>query len=214
MQGHVTLPDLDLNLLKVFAAVHHFGQVTAAARQLDMTPSAVSNALARLRTHCGDGLFVRTQRGAVATPYANRMALAVSRGLEAFVDGLQPEVAFTPASSGRLFHINVADVGQMLMIGSVLRRTAREAPSIGIHTVDLPVAEVEATLVRGELPFAVGHLSRRGKSLFRRKLVTEQFVCVVGQHNKKLREQLTLEDSWMPRTSGMRQPRRLWRVSM
>jgi len=193
-QGQVALSGLDLNLLKVFAAVHHFGQVTAAARQLDMTPSAVSNALTRLRGHCGDALFVRTQRGVVATPYANRMALAVSRGLEAFVEGLQPDALFTPASSERLFHINVADVGQMLMIGAVLQRTALEAPGIGIHTVDLPVAEVEAALVRGELQFAVGHLARMGKSLFRRKLVTEQFVCVVGKHNTRLRKRLTLED--------------------
>lgn len=193
-QGPMTLTGLDLNLLKVFAAVHHFGQVTAAARQLDMTPSAVSNALARLRGHCGDALFVRTQRGVVATPYANRLGLSVSRGLAAFVEGFQPGLPFSPSSSERLFHVNVADVGQMLMIGSVLRRTAQEAPGIGIHTVDLPVAEVEAALVRGDLQFAVGHLSRMGKSLFRRKLVTEHFVCVVGKHNTKLRKRLTVED--------------------
>lgn len=190
----LALPDLDLNLLKVFAAVHHFGQVTAAAHQLDMTPSAVSNALTRLRGHCGDALFVRTQRGVVATPYANRMAQAVSRGLEALAEGLQADTPFTPASSERRFRINVADVGQMLMIGAVMQRTAQDAPGIGIHTVDLPVADVEAALVRGDLQFAVGHLSRMGKSLFRRKLVTEQFVCVVGKHHPRLRKRLTLED--------------------
>ncbi len=33
-----------------------------------------------------------------------------------------------------------------------------------------------------------------GKSLFRRKLVTEQFVCVVGAHNARLRKRLTVDD--------------------
>ena len=192
--GPLALPALDLNLLKVFAAVHHFCQVTAAARQLDMTPSAVSNALTRLRGHCGDALFVRTQRGVVPTPYANRLALAVSNGLNAFALGLQPDAPFTPASSERIFRVNVADVGQMLMIGSVMRSMGDAAPGIGIHTVDLPVLDVEAALMRGDLQFAVGHLSSMGKSLFRRKLVTEHFVCVVGAHNKRLRKRLTVED--------------------
>jgi DNA-binding transcriptional LysR family regulator len=192
--GHLALPALDLNLLKVFAAVHHFCQVTAAARQLDMTPSAVSNALTRLRGHCGDALFVRTQRGVVPTPYANRLALAVSNGLNAFALGLQPDAPFTPASSERTFRVNVADVGQMLMIGSVMRSMGDGAPGIGIHTVDLPVLGVEAALMRGDLEFAVGHLSSMGKTLFRRKLVTEHFVCVVGAHNKRLRKRLTVED--------------------
>lgn len=194
MRGEFTLPALDLNLLKVFAAVHHFRQVTAAAGALDMTPSAVSNALARLRRHCGDPLFVRTQRGVVPTLYANRLAESVSAGLAAFLEGLQPDAPFRAASSERTFRVNVADVGQMLMIGAVLRGIAQEAPRIGIHTVDLPVAEVEAALVRGDLQFAVGHLSRMGKSLFRRKLVTERFVCVVGAHNARLRKRLTAED--------------------
>ena len=129
--GPLALPALDLNLLKVFAAVHHFCQVTAAARQLDMTPSAVSNALTRLRGHCGDALFVRTQRGVVPTPYANRLALAVSNGLNAFALGLQPDAPFTPASSERIFRVNVADVGQMLMIGSVMRSMAGQKRGTG-----------------------------------------------------------------------------------
>ncbi len=115
-------------------------------------------------------------------------------GLDAFNEGLRPDAAFSPATSARIFRVNVADVGQMLMIGAVLRSMAGEAPGIGIHTVDLPVAEVEGALMRGELQLAVGHLSAMGKSLFRRKLVTEQFVCVVGAQNKRLRKRLTVDD--------------------
>ena len=188
------LPRLDLNLLKVFAAVHHHRQVTAAARDLDMTPSAVSNALARLRVHCDEKLFVRTQRGVVPTPFAERLWSSVSQGLRAFDEGLRPQTPFIPVESERAFRVNVADVGQMLMIGAVLRGMAREAPGMGIQTVDLPVAEVQGALMRGELHLAVGHLSSMGKTLFRRKLVNEHFVCVVGADNSRYRERLTLED--------------------
>jgi DNA-binding transcriptional LysR family regulator len=189
------LPGLDLNLLRIFAAVHHHRQVTAAARVLDMTPSAVSNALARLRAQCGDQLFVRTQRGVVPTPYAERLSESVTRALQLFRAGLSPaEGEFAPAQSERVFRINLADVGQMLMIGEVLTGLAQEAPGIGIRTTDLPVAEAEQALMRGDIDLAVGHIANMGKSLFRRKLVGETFVCVVGQQNRRYARRLTLDD--------------------
>lgn len=191
--GHA-LQRVDLNLLKVFSAVHEARQVTAAARELDMTPSAVSNALARLRKLCGDELFVRTQRGVVPTPFANGLADAVIQGLEAFAQGLHRTEEFSPGTSERTFQVNLADVGQMLMIGDVMQSIATEAPFINIRTVDLPVEAVEGALVAGQIDLAVGHLSRMGKSLFRRKLVMESFVCVVGMQNARLRKRLTLED--------------------
>ncbi|HEY8360678.1 MAG TPA: LysR family transcriptional regulator, partial [Ramlibacter sp.] len=150
---------MDLNLLKVFAAVHQLRQVTAAAQHLDMTPSAVSNALTRLRCHVDDQLFVRTQRGVVPTPYADRLAESVASGLKAFGEGLRPEQPFAPEQSDRTFSINLADVGQMLMIGDVMRLTSQQARGIRIRTVDLAVQDVESALVRGDVDFAVGHLS-------------------------------------------------------
>lgn len=194
VRAEPTLPDVDLNLLKVFAAVYHHGQVTAAAQQLDMTPSAVSNALARLRKHCGDTLFVRTQRGVVPTPYATKLSHVVIDGLKTLDIALRNDEVFNPARSEMTFRVNVADVGQMLMIGSVLERVRDDAPLLGIRTVDLPVPEVEDALMRGDVHFAVGHLVSMGKSLFRRKLVSEDFVCIVSQTNKRLRNRLTLDD--------------------
>ena len=192
--GDLALPELDLNLLKVFATVFHHRQVTAAAKQLNLTPSAVSNALARLRGHCGDQLFVRTQRGVVPTPYACRMWVSVSEGMTALNAGMRPVKEFQPSDSDMTFRVNVADVGQMLMIGAVLHSVSKEAPHVGIQTVDLPVADVEAALMRGNLHLAVGHLASMGKSLFRRKLVTEQFVCLVSENNAPLRKRLTVDD--------------------
>jgi DNA-binding transcriptional LysR family regulator len=188
------LPGLDLNLLKAFSAVYHFRQVTAAAQHLDMTPSAVSNALARLRLHCGDTLFVRTQRGVVPTPFADRLWQSVAVGLDLLQKALAPDAAFTPARSERMFRVNLADVGQMLMVGEVMRGIAAEAPGVGIRTVDLNVLDVERSLVSGALDLAVGHLAHMGKRLFRRKLVSEQFVCVVGPQHTLYRRPMALED--------------------
>ena len=61
---------LDLNLLRVFAAVMVERNVTRAAAQLAMTQPAVSNALRRLREATGDELFVTVPSGVVPTAQA------------------------------------------------------------------------------------------------------------------------------------------------
>ena len=44
---------------------------------------------------------------------------------------------------------------------------------VGIRTTDLPVAEAEQALARGDIDFAVGHIVIVSKSLLRRRLVSE-----------------------------------------
>ena len=70
----MSTPSLDLNLLRVLDAVLTEGGVSRAARRLHVTPSAVSNALARLRTLVGDRLITKKGRGIVPTPRALELA--------------------------------------------------------------------------------------------------------------------------------------------
>lgn len=58
----MNIADVDLNLLKVFEALFDEGGASRAAIRLDLTQSAVSAALRRLRELYGDPLFVRTGR--------------------------------------------------------------------------------------------------------------------------------------------------------
>jgi DNA-binding transcriptional LysR family regulator len=61
---------VDLNLLPVLDALLRHRSVTLAARELEMSQSALSSSLARLRELLGDSLFVRTGRGLLPTPRA------------------------------------------------------------------------------------------------------------------------------------------------
>jgi DNA-binding transcriptional LysR family regulator len=65
--------DFDLNLLRVLLALDRTRHVTRAAELLGMSQSGFSSALARLRRHSGDVLFLRTSAGMTATPRAQRM---------------------------------------------------------------------------------------------------------------------------------------------
>src|SRR6478735_12072636 len=73
---------LDLNLLRVFAAVMLERNVTRAASQLAMTQPAVSNALRRLREATGDELFVTVPSGVVPTAHAEALWPEVRAALD------------------------------------------------------------------------------------------------------------------------------------
>ncbi|AJB00688.2 LysR family transcriptional regulator [Salmonella enterica subsp. enterica serovar Kiambu] len=56
---------IDYNLIKVFDTVITEGNATRAARKLDVTPAAISQALLRLQNLYGEELFIRTRKGLV-----------------------------------------------------------------------------------------------------------------------------------------------------
>ncbi|ROM67353.1 LysR family transcriptional regulator [Pseudomonas brassicacearum] len=69
----------DLNLLVTLDVLLSEGSVARAARRLQLSPSAMSRALARLRETTGDPLLVRAGRGLVPTPRALALRDQVSQ---------------------------------------------------------------------------------------------------------------------------------------
>ena len=80
--------DFDLNLLPALDALLRHQSVTIAARELNMSQSALSAALARLRTVLGDELLVRTGRGMRPTTRAIELGTLLSSLLEQVRDNL------------------------------------------------------------------------------------------------------------------------------
>ncbi len=78
----MNIATVDLNLLKVFEALHEESSASRAALRLGVTQSAVSAALRRLREVYGDPLFVRTGRGLAPTLKANQLKPVVSDAIE------------------------------------------------------------------------------------------------------------------------------------
>ena len=107
---------LDLNLLRVLCAVYRTGSVTEAGRQLALSQPATSNALARLRSHFGDELFVRSPRGLHPTRLAQRIApelIAQLRALEATVTASD---TFEAPSSHEHWRLSMSDLGEMMFL--------------------------------------------------------------------------------------------------
>ncbi len=63
-----SLTNLDLNLLLCLQLLMQERSVTKAAKRMNVTPSAVSKSLAKLRAWFDDPLFVNTPLGLAPTP--------------------------------------------------------------------------------------------------------------------------------------------------
>ncbi|MCF6441276.1 LysR family transcriptional regulator [Pseudoalteromonas luteoviolacea] len=96
------IPNIDLNLLKLFAVLYQTGSVTQTASILHMSQSACSHALTRLRTSLNDELFVREKNQMLATDFANKLAADVLPAFEAIISGLQESKPFDPSQVERL----------------------------------------------------------------------------------------------------------------
>src|SRR5689334_5485665 len=78
MRRHV-MSKPDLNLLLTLDVLLTEGSVARAAKRLQLSPSAMSRALTRLRETTGDPLLVRAGRGLVPTPRALELRERVSQ---------------------------------------------------------------------------------------------------------------------------------------
>ena len=61
------LRNIDLNLLLLFSHIYRERSISRAAIKLNLSQSAVSNSLAKLRERLQDPLFTRTSRGMTPT---------------------------------------------------------------------------------------------------------------------------------------------------
>ncbi|MEB6379196.1 LysR family transcriptional regulator [Leclercia adecarboxylata] len=69
----VSLTRIDLNLLTLFCLIYSVGSISKVADMLDISPSAVSQSLRKLREQMGDNLFVRSGNMLLPTVYADEL---------------------------------------------------------------------------------------------------------------------------------------------
>lgn len=169
----------DLNLLITLDVLLAEGSVARAAQRLQLSPSAMSRSLARLRETTGDPLLVRAGRTLVPTPRAIALRDHVSQLVA------QAQAVLRPAETPDLQHVNrtftlrtnegfVENFGPALMA-----RLHQEAPGVRLHFVQKP--NKDSTLLRNgtiDLETAVINAAT-SPELRTQPLFTDRFVGVV-----------------------------------
>ena len=134
--------DLDVRLLQLLVAVVECGSITGAAQQLDVTQSAVSHQLDKLRAITQDPLFVKSGRGIVATAQAEALAAQARellRQIERFARGGE----FDPARWQTRITIAANDFQRDLLLPGLLQRLRAQAPGVTLRVIPSGVPRLE-----------------------------------------------------------------------
>ncbi len=171
--------ELDLNLLIVFESMLLHQNVTAAAGQLGLTQSALSNALGRLRRHFDDPLFVKTKNGMLPTRRALEIAGPLKEALALVRASMQKPEDFDPRQSKRVFRFFMSDLGEMVFLPALMKHLNSIRAGVRIETFQVPTAELAERLTSGEIDFAAGYLPGLGTALEDMPLFREHYVCMM-----------------------------------
>jgi DNA-binding transcriptional LysR family regulator len=133
----MALKSVDLKLLPVLQALLKHQSVTGASRALGLSPSAVSESLARLRALLNDSLLVRVGARMQLTSRANEL-IGPLEELCASIDQFFQRSAFDPQISKRNFVIATSDALAYSFAPEMLRVVRRHAPGISFHFVEVP----------------------------------------------------------------------------
>jgi len=149
----VNLSVLDLNLFLVLHAVLEERSATRAAARLNVTQSAVSNALARLRHLLGDPLVVRHGRGLVPTPRAEQLAPLLRDVADRLAMALNRS-EFVPEESTRTFTIALADSHQATEMPRIAQAFTTRLPHAKLRVVSADYLAATDGLSSGDIDVA------------------------------------------------------------
>ena len=142
------LDNFDLNLLVAFDALLEERSVTRAAQRLNVTQSAMSASLKRLRESFQDSLLVPSGRAMVPTPAALALAPKVSDTIVALRSLISAGTGFEPATSQRRFRVVGSDYITAVLLAPLMREIAPLAPGIGFD-ITLPSEDTSERLAKG-----------------------------------------------------------------
>ena len=167
--------EIDGRLLRLFLTVFEEQSVTKASERLDLTQSAVSHGLERLRGIIGDPLFVRSGRGITATYVAEQMVDDVRSLLRDMQSLSEPRGFNLEAVTGR-FVIAANDMLWSLLLSDLFRAIRRLAPNLDLRLVNAHHDAV-IQLREGRFDLVITPIIAEGSEFKQQKLFEDEFVC-------------------------------------
>ena len=143
------LDGFDLNLLLAFDALLVERNVTRAAQRLNVTQSAMSASLKRLRDALGDPILLQHGKTMMPTPHALALAPEVSATIASLRRLIKPTTGFDPATSSRVFRLAASDYIATVILAPLLKQLEGAAPAVRLD-ISLPTEATADRLAKGE----------------------------------------------------------------
>src|SRR5208283_3533861 len=124
---------LDLNLLVVLDSLLTERSTTRTGERINLSQSATSGALARLREFFGDPLLIQIGQRMELTPMAEKLAQPVREIILKGESLLDKNQGFRPETSTRTFRLNMSDYAAAVILTGMLGRLCELAPQVRIE---------------------------------------------------------------------------------
>ncbi|MBI5618763.1 MAG: LysR family transcriptional regulator [Gammaproteobacteria bacterium] len=187
------LRNLDLNLLIVFDVLWAERSVSRTAKRIHRTQSAVSLAIARLRTAFDDRLFEWNGRHMQPTAKAEQLAPQIRAIVNQVNDALSME-SHDPRRTHREFTIASADYIDWLLGGPLMRRLEQEAPNFAVYFVDAKPFMIEGRKSAETELFIVPRGAGNTATMSHHVLFRDRYICVAARDNDAARRGMSVED--------------------
>ena len=143
--------------LRALAAVAEAGNVTLAARHLELAQPTVQRAIGQMESEAGRPLFERTARGLRPKRLARDLARA-ARLTFAEVDQARGDLSALSGGEGDRIAVGAMPLSRAAVLGPALARLRETIPSVPVKILDGPYADLLAALLRGDAHFLIGAL--------------------------------------------------------
>lgn len=189
----MSIGGLDLNLLKVFEAVYEDRNLIRAGQRLNLSQSAVSHALSRLRDGVGDALFLRTGKGLVPTARAAELAPVVKRALDSIKEALGAE-PFSPAGSTRQFVVAANDHMTVVVVAPLLNVLRQAAPGTDLVVRPSTRLDLAEQIDLGRIDLAIGAFAQIPSRFGASTLMVQDESVLMRRDHPVARRGLALRD--------------------
>jgi DNA-binding transcriptional LysR family regulator len=181
----------DLNLLLTLDVLLTEGSVAKAARRLQLSPSAMSRALSRLRETTGDPLLVRAGRGLVPTPRALELREQVSQVVQDAQALLRPDQVLDLKHLVRTFTLRSSEGFAESFGPQLIARVGEQAPAVRLRFVQK--VDKDSTLLReGRVDLETGVVDEAiGPEVRSQFLFRDRYVGVVRLGHPLAQEDVT-----------------------
>lgn len=180
---------LDLNLLMALDALLDEQNITRAAVRVNVSQSAMSGMLARLREFFEDDLLAAVGRNMELTVLGQQLVGPVRDLILQVQATVGIRVSFDPARETRCMKIMVSDYATEVFLNQVIARVLRDAPNMSLDLVPLSDDAAEK-LRRGENDFLIIPRDFTDAEHPQRLLFEDHYCAVIWEGNTQIGDKL------------------------
>ncbi len=174
------IQQLDLNLLKIFEGLYQQQNMTRAAEVLNLSPSAVSHAISRLREVLGDALFTRQGKKMMPTPACVRIAPVLLDSLAQLRVSLQMFSHFEPLTTQQCFTVAIHHSIEPHVMPHLFRAIQRQAPLAKLDCVQLNREQITRQLTSGRVDVVIDIARPLGLPLHHQAMIDDEYVVLMA----------------------------------